>query len=129
MLAIRKTVPSFSVNDTSAAKEFYGGVLGFAVHDGPMGTLDVRVPGGFSALIYPKEDHRPADFTILNLMVDDVEAAVDSLNEQGVATAIYGDVPELNTDAKGVAHYEGHNMAWFRDPAGNVLSVMEVTAV
>ena len=78
--------------------------------------------------IYPKEDHTPATFTILNLVVDDIDAAVDELNAKGVATAIYDD-PQLPTDEKGVLRGRsadrGPDIAWFRDPAGNVLSVLQ----
>jgi hypothetical protein len=90
-----------------------------------MGFLDIRLPQGGSILVYAKPDHSPASFTILNFPVDDVEAAVDELNARGVVTKIYDD--ELGTDAKGIAHGgpgRGPDIAWFRDPAGNVLSVL-----
>jgi predicted enzyme related to lactoylglutathione lyase len=118
----------FSVDDIPAAKAFYGETLGLRISDGPMGNLDLELPAGGHVFIYPKADHVPASFTILNLVVDDIDAAVDDLNARGVATAIYDD-PELPTDDKGVlrgrAADRGPDIAWFRDPAGNVLSVLQ----
>ncbi|HEV7812822.1 MAG TPA: VOC family protein [Leifsonia sp.] len=118
----------FSVNDIPAAKAFYLETLGLDVSDGPMGNLDLRLPAGGHVFIYPKENHEPASFTILNLVVDDIDAAVDELNAKGVKTAIYDD-PNLPTDEKGIlrgkAANQGPDIAWFRDPAGNVLSVLQ----
>jgi len=118
----------FSVNDIPAAKAFYGDTLGLNVSDGPMGNLDLELPSGGHVFIYPKPDHTPASFTILNLVVEDIDAAVDELNAKGVVTAIYDD-PELPTDEKGVlrgrAADRGPDIAWFRDPAGNVVSVLQ----
>ncbi|WP_431218254.1 VOC family protein [Leifsonia xyli] len=118
----------FSVDDIPAAKSFYGDTLGLHVSDGDMGNLDLELPSGGHVFIYPKPDHTPASFTILNLVVGDIDAAVDELNAKGVATAIYDD-PNLPTDEKGVlrgrAAGQGPDIAWFRDPAGNVLSVLQ----
>jgi catechol 2,3-dioxygenase-like lactoylglutathione lyase family enzyme len=118
----------FSVSDIPAAKAFYRETLGLDVSDGPMGNLDLQLPAGGHVFIYPKEDHEPASFTILNLVVDDIDAAVDELNAKGVKTAIYED-PNLPTDEKGIlrgkAANQGPDIAWFRDPAGNVLSVLQ----
>ncbi|MFP3465722.1 VOC family protein [Leifsonia sp. SIMBA_070] len=118
----------FSVDDIPAAKAFYGDTLGLSVSDGSMGNLDLELPTGGHVFIYPKPDHEPASFTILNLVVADIDAAVDELNAAGVATAIYDD-PNLPTDEKGVlrgrAANRGPDIAWFRDPAGNVLSVLQ----
>ncbi|GAA1445266.1 VOC family protein [Leifsonia poae] len=118
----------FSVTDIAAAKAFYGDTLGLAVTEGPMGNLDLALPGGSHVFIYPKPDHEPATFTILNLVVDDIDAAVADLNAAGVETNIY-DSPDLPTDDKGVLRGKQANMgpdiAWFRDPAGNVLSVLQ----
>lgn len=118
----------FSVDDIAAAKSFYGDTLGLAISDGPMGNLDLELPSGGHVFIYPKPDHTPATFTILNLVVEDIDAAVDDLNSRGVATAIYDD-PSLPTDGKGVlrgrAADRGPDIAWFRDPAGNVISVLQ----
>lgn len=118
----------FSVNDIPAAKAFYGDTLGLEVTDGPMGNLDLALPAGGHVFIYPKPDHTPASFTILNLVVADIDEAVDELNGKGVKTDIYDD-PDLPTDAKGIMRGKeadrGPNIAWFRDPAGNVISVLE----
>jgi predicted enzyme related to lactoylglutathione lyase len=114
----------FSVNDTAAAKEFYGGTLGLEVAEGPMGTLELSLPGGARVMMYPKPDHQPATFTVLNFAVEDVEAAVDQLNGRGVQTKIYND-PDLPTDDKGIMRGNGPDIAWFKDPAGNVLAVLK----
>jgi predicted enzyme related to lactoylglutathione lyase len=114
----------FSVNDTAAAKQFYGGTLGLEVSEGPMGTLELSLPGGAKVMMYPKPDHQPATFTILNFAVEDVEAAVDQLNGRGVQTKIYND-PDLPTDDKGIMRGNGPDIAWFKDPAGNVLAVLK----
>lgn len=116
----------FSVDDIDAARAFYGDTLGLEVTTNAMGFLDIRLPQGGSILVYAKPNHTPASFTILNFPVDDVEAAVDDLNARGVVTKIYAD-PDFGTDAKGIAHGtpgRGPDIAWFTDPAGNVLSVL-----
>jgi predicted enzyme related to lactoylglutathione lyase len=114
----------FSVNDTAAAKQFYNGTLGLDVADGPMGIVELSLPGGAKVIMYPKPDHQPATFTILNFAVEDVEAAVDELNDRGVQTKIY-DNPDLPTDDKGIMRGNGPDIAWFKDPAGNVLAVLK----
>lgn len=116
----------FSVDDIDAARSFYGETLGMDVSDNSMGFLEIHLSEGGTIFIYDKPDHTPASFTILNFPVDDVEAAVDELNARGVVTKIYTD-PDLGTDAKGISHGEpgeGPDIAWFRDPAGNVLAVL-----
>ncbi|QNE33897.1 VOC family protein [Leifsonia shinshuensis] len=117
----------FSVNDIDAARDFYRDALGLDVTEGPGGNLDIALPGGGHVFVYPKPDHTPASFTILNLAVDDIDAAVDDLNAKGVVTKIYDD-DDLHTDEKGVARgraaNRGPDIAWFRDPAGNVMSVL-----
>lgn len=115
---------SFSVNDLNRAKEFYGRTLGLPVdeHDG---LLTLHIPGGADVMVYPKADHMPATFTILNLPVASVEAAVDMLGTRGVHFEHY-DQPELKTDDKGICRAGGGPViAWFKDPAGNILSVLE----
>lgn len=124
MFTPNRAFSGFSVNDTAAAKRFYGETLGLQVADGPMGILDLTLPGGAKVIVYPKQDHAPASFTILNFAVDDVEAAVDELNGRGVQTKIYDD-PQLPTDAKGIMRGNGPDIAWFKDPAGNVLAVLK----
>lgn len=116
----------FSVDDIDAARSFYGDTLGLDVTTNAMGFLDIHLPDGGSILVYAKPNHEPASFTILNFPVDDVEAAVDDLNGRGVVTKIYDDA-EFATDAKGILHggpESGPDIAWFRDPAGNVLAVL-----
>jgi catechol 2,3-dioxygenase-like lactoylglutathione lyase family enzyme len=120
-----KAFSGFSVNDLQKAKEFYGQTLGLDVSEGPMGLLQLNIAGGTVILIYPKPNHTPATFTILNFPVDNAEAAVDELTKRGVRFEHY-DQPETKTDAKGIARGgEGPNIAWFKDPAGNILSVLE----
>lgn len=116
----------FSVDDIDAARTFYGDTLGLEVSTNAMGFLDIRLPQGGSVLVYAKPNLTPASFTILNFPVEDVEAAVDDLNARGVVTKIYTD-PDFGTDEKGIAHGapgRGPDIAWFTDPAGNVLSVL-----
>jgi catechol 2,3-dioxygenase-like lactoylglutathione lyase family enzyme len=116
----------FSVDSIDDARSFYRDTLGMDVTDNAMGFLDIALPQGGSILVYSKPNHTPASFTILNFPVDDVEAAVDDLNARGVVTKIYTD-PDFGTDAKGISHGgpgRGPDIAWFRDPAGNVLSVL-----
>ena len=124
MLKDNQTFSSFSSNDIPATKEFYAGVLGLDVED-VMGGLALHLGGGAQAFIYPKEDHAPASHTVLNFVVDDVDAAVDRLTEAGVRFEQYGG--ELQTDAKGIARGDGQapSIAWFKDPVGNTLSVLE----
>lgn len=115
----------FSVNDLAKAKEFYGQTLGLEVSELPEGLLALHIAGGAKIFIYPKDNHTPATFTILNFPVENVEQAVDDLTERGVRFEIYNQ-PELKTDKKGIARGdEGPTIAWFKDPAGNILSVLE----
>lgn len=113
----------FSVDDIDAARTFYRDVLGLQVTDNEMGFLNIALPAGGAVLVYDKPGHAPASFTILNLAVHDVESAVDELNARGVQTKIYPD-EQLPTDAKGIMRGNGPDIAWFTDPAGNVLSVL-----
>lgn len=124
MFTPKGSFSSFSVNDVAQAKEFYGRTLGLTVADGEMGTLEVTMPEGHKIFVYPKDNHEAATFTVLNLVVDDVDAAVDELNAAGVRTKIYDD-PNLPTDEKGIARGMGPGIAWFKDPAGNVISVIK----
>ncbi|AZH77309.1 glyoxalase [Microbacterium sp. Y-01] len=116
----------FSVDDIDAAKEFYGTTLGLEVEVNAMGFLDLKLPRGGSILVYAKPNHTPASFTILNFPVADVDAAVDELNDRGVQTKIYSD-DEFPSDSRGIVrgNGQGPDIAWFRDPAGNVLAVMQ----
>ncbi|KQR39409.1 MULTISPECIES: VOC family protein [Microbacterium] len=116
----------FSVDDIDAARSFYGDTLGLDVTTNAMGFLDISLPDGGSILVYAKPNHTPASFTILNFPVDDIDAAVDDLNGRGVVTKIYPD-SDFDTDDKGILRGgpdRGPDIAWFTDPAGNVLAVM-----
>jgi len=115
----------FSVDDIDAAREFYGTTLGLDVGINSMGFLDLRLPSGASILVYSKPNHEPASFTILNFPVADIDAAVNDLNARGVNTKIYSDA-EFPSDERGIVRggAQGPDIAWFRDPAGNVLAVM-----
>ncbi len=121
-----KPFPSFAVPDVDAAVRFYRDTLGMTVtvYEEMGGGFTITLPGGGHVFVYPKEDHEPAVFTILNFDVEDVEAAVDDLNARGVVTKIYTD-PDYGTDEKGISRgfQGGPDIAWFRDPAGNVIAV------
>ena len=122
MLGESKAFSTFAVPDVERAKEFYGETLGLRVRD-EMDGLVLDLAGGTTVFVYPKADHEPAVFTILNFPVPDVEAAVDRLTAAGVRFEQY---PELGTNEKGIAAIgEGPPIAWFKDPAGNILSVLE----
>jgi catechol 2,3-dioxygenase-like lactoylglutathione lyase family enzyme len=124
MLNVKKAFSSFLVNDIQKAREFYGKTLGLELSSGPEGTLVVPLSGGTKALMYPKPNHRPATFTVLNFPVDSVEKAVDELSQRGVRFEVYNE-PYLKTDARGISRGNGPTIAWFKDPAGNILSVLE----
>src|SRR3972149_7854727 len=118
-----KAFSGFSVDDLQKAQEFYSQTLGLEVSE-LNGLLELHLAGGTRVLVYPKPNHNPATFTILNFPVANVEQAVDELTSRGVRFEHY-DEDDLKTDEKGIARGEGPPMAWFRDPAGNILSVLE----
>jgi catechol 2,3-dioxygenase-like lactoylglutathione lyase family enzyme len=126
MLKGSKAFSSFSMADTGKTKAFYGETLGLEVTDLPEeGLLRMSLAGGTTVMIYPKPNHVPATFTVLNFPVDDVEAAVAELKRRGVRFEIY-DLPGLKTDERGISiGEEGPKIAWFKDPSGNILSVLE----
>ena len=124
MLNTNKAFSSFSVNDIQKAKEFYGKTLGVELSSGPEGTIELKLSAGAKALMYPKPNHQPATFTVLNFPVPSVEKAVDELNQRGVRFEVYNE-PNLKTDARGISRGNGPTIAWFKDPAGNILSVLE----
>ncbi len=113
----------FSVDDLEKAKEFYGQTLGLDVTEAN-GLLQLHIAGGMTILVYPKDNHVPATFTILNFPVADIEQAVDDLTARGVQFEHYN-TGDLVTDEKGIARGGGPSIAWFTDPAGNILSVLE----
>jgi catechol 2,3-dioxygenase-like lactoylglutathione lyase family enzyme len=122
MLRDNHSFSSFSVKDLQQAKEFYGEKLGLEVTMTPEG-LDLRLAGGGHVFIYPKPNHEPASFTVLNFIVDDIDQTVDQLNKLGVRFEHYeGDI---KTDEKGIHRNAGPKIAWFKDPAGNILSVLQ----
>lgn len=122
MLGKSNAFSGFSVDDLQKAKKFYGETLGLDVVE-EHGFLTLRFAGGATVLIYPKRNHKPATYTTLNFPVDDVDAAVDELNRRGVRFETYSQ-PDLKTDAKGISREGGPTIAWFKDPAGNILSVL-----
>jgi len=126
MLKVLNVFPSFSVPDVDAARRFYGDTLGLEVKDAVMGNLEIVLPGGAHVTAYPKPNHQPATFTILNLIVPDVDSAVDELAAAGIDMEHY-DMPGLKTDERGIASGRGPDIAWFKDPFGNVLSVIAAT--
>jgi catechol 2,3-dioxygenase-like lactoylglutathione lyase family enzyme len=118
-----KAFSGFSVNDIQKAKEFYGQTLGLEVSEA-YGLVTLHIAGGTNILMYPKENHTPATFTILNFPVANIEQAVDELARRGVHFESYND-GDLVTDEKGIFRGGGPKIAWFKDPAGNILSVLE----
>ena len=122
MLKDSRAFSGYSVNDMEKAKEFYGGTLGLEVSDEPAG-LALRIPGRTPVFIYPKDNHVPATFTVLNFPVEDIDEAVERLTEAGVTFERYDGFEQ---DEKGIARgSEGPAIAWFKDPAGNILSVLQ----
>jgi predicted enzyme related to lactoylglutathione lyase len=118
---------SFAVKDIEPARQFYGTTLGLDVRDvEDMGILEIRSPDNARVMVYPKPDHQPANFTVLNMRVNDIDEAVDALTAVGVKFERY-DTSDIKTDAKGVVRgdKQGPSIAWFRDPAGNIVSVLQ----
>jgi predicted enzyme related to lactoylglutathione lyase len=111
----------FAVDDLDAARSFYGDTLGLRIEDGPMGVLSLQLAGDRPTMIYPKPDFVPATYTILNFDVEDVDAAVDELNSRGVEMERY---EGFDQDEKGISRGQGPEIAWFKDPAGNILAVL-----
>lgn len=118
-----KAFSGFSVDDVPRAREFYGETLGLRVTE-DNGLLTLHIAGDRPTLVYPKPDHTPASFTILNFPVDDVAATVEELARRGVRFERY-EGTEIETDEKGIFRGAGPLIAWFKDPAGNVLSVIQ----
>lgn len=125
MFRTAQSFSSFAVDDIAAARKFYEKTLGLdvsAATPDPHGPLWLEVGGERGVLVYPKPEHVPASFTVLNLAVDDVDRVVDELDARGVTTERYDG---YETDAKGIYRGAGHSIAWFKDPAGNGLCVVE----
>lgn len=121
MLGESKAFGSFPVDDLARARSFYGEMLGLTVSEQP-GPLWLQIAGDQTVLLYPKPDHTPASFTVLNFPVDDIGEAVEGLSARGVQTERFED---FEVDERGIYRSEGHSIAWFKDPAGNILSVFE----
>jgi len=125
MLQNSRTFSGFSVDDIAAAQNFYGNVLGLQVN-AANGMLELRTPGDRNTLVYPRPNHVPAEYTVLNFPVPDIDATIDALAAKGVPMIRYKKMPQ---DDKGVmrgrAAGAGPDIAWFTDPAGNVLSVLQ----
>lgn len=119
-----KAFSGFSVNDLAAAKAFYGQTLGLDVEDAPAGLI-LKIAGSNGTLIYPKDDHTPATYTILNFPVEDIDQAVEALTGKGVMFEHYDNLTDARGIARGLATGQGPNIAWFKDPAGNILSVLQ----
>ncbi|GAA4318674.1 VOC family protein [Mucilaginibacter gynuensis] len=123
-----KAFSGFSVNDIPKAKEFYQDTLGLDVETIMEHLIQLNIAGSNPVMIYPKPNHEPATFTILNFPVENIDEAVDELTKRGVKFEHY-DMPDLKTDEKGIcrANGMGPDIAWFKDPAGNILSVLVPT--
>jgi len=119
-----KAFSGFSVNNIQKAKEFYSKTLGVDVKDNPMGLIELHITGNNPIIVYPKPNHEPATYTILNFPVDDIDKAVDELTSKGIVFEQYEG--EIKTDVKGISRNpQGPKIAWFKDPAGNILSVLQ----
>lgn len=120
-----KAFSGFSVNDIAKAKEFYANILGLEVTEAH-GMVTLHIAGGAEIIIYPKPNHTPATFTILNFSVADINTTVDELSSKGVIFEKYDDMHQDEKNiARGIANHQGPDIAWFKDPAGNILSVLE----
>lgn len=114
----------FSTNDIAKAKEFYGHTLGLDITEAH-GMLTLHLATGGRVLIYAKDDHTPATYTVLNFLVDDIEQAVDELTSKGIPLEHYDNMTDQKGIARGISSHRGPDIAWFKDPAGNVLSVLQ----
>lgn len=124
MLTDSPAFGGFSVHDGDAARRFYADTLGLRTEDGDWGMFTLRLAGDRDTLVYPSPTHAPASYTVLNFPVPDIEAAVDEPTSRGVVFERY-DGPQMSTDDRGINRSGGPLIAWFKDPSGNVLSVIE----
>lgn len=122
MLKETKAFSSFSVDDLAIAKDFYENSLDLKVVEKKGMGLELHIPGSMPVFVYPKDNHEPATFTVLNFMVQDIDKAVDALTQEGVAFEHYED---MKTDEKGISRQDTMSIAWFKDPAGNIISMIE----
>ncbi|PTR00026.1 putative lactoylglutathione lyase [Mucilaginibacter yixingensis] len=123
MILYEQAFAGFAVKDIEAAKQFYTDKLGISIDSGPEGTLSLKF-GNNTVLVYPKPDHVPAVFTVLNLPVDNIDTAVDELTAKGVKFEHY-DLGSASTDERGIFRAGGPLIAWFKDPSGNIFSVLQ----
>lgn len=128
MLKDSKAFSGYSVKDVKKAREFYEGVLGLKVSEEEGMGLDLQLDGGRHVFLYPKDDHKPATYTVLNFQVDDIDKVVHGLTKKGVEFIKYDDIDYIKQDSKGIARSDdparGPSIAWFEDPFGNILSVL-----
>ena len=122
MFSAESVFSSYAAKDLDAERAFYENVLGLEVTTNAMGFIDLHLPNGVSVLVYEKPDHTPAGFTVLNFLVDDVDAAVADLVGRGVTMERYSDLPQ---DSTGVMRGNGPDIAWLADPAGNVIALIK----
>jgi predicted enzyme related to lactoylglutathione lyase len=122
MLKISEAFGGFSVDDLAVAKKFYGETLGVPLEEIPAG---LRLKIGNGILVYPKSDHVPATYTRLNFPVDDIEQAVADLEKKGIKFELYPGITDHTGIARGIEAGRGPDIAWFKDPAGNILSVLK----
>jgi catechol 2,3-dioxygenase-like lactoylglutathione lyase family enzyme len=127
MLENSPAFSGFSVDDPARARTFYGETLGLPTEEQDHGMFTLKLAGGHDVLVYPSPMHTPGSYTVLNFPVDDIERAVDGLTARGVSFEKY-DGSEMSTDEKGIMRQGGPLIAWFKDPAGNTLSVLEQPA-
>ena len=121
----KQAFSGFSVDNLAKAREFYAGSLGLTVNDAG-GGLSLQLPGGGTVFVYPKDDHQPATFTILNFEVEDIDEAVDELMNRGVQFERYEGLPvDEKGILRGISQNRGPDIAWFKDPAGNILAVLK----
>ena len=126
MLKMKDAFSTIAVPDLDVARDFYGNKLGIDVRTEPeMGMLELHVGGGAPVTVYPKPDHKPAVFTVLNFVVDDIDAAVSQLNDAGITMQRYDVDGGMDADERGIYRGQGPAIAWFTDPAGNILSVIQ----
>lgn len=127
MIKTKAAFSGFSVDDLGKAKKFYTDIVGLKLEDERMG-LDFKLPGGGSLFIYDKDTHKPASFTVLNFVVDDIDETVDALKSKGVKFEQYNDFGQDEKGiARGIAANKGPDIAWFKDPAGNILAVLQIS--
>jgi catechol-2,3-dioxygenase len=125
MIKINRVFTSYSVKDLGEAKKFYQQTLGLNVSENPMGILELNVNNGNQVWLYPKPDHQPATYTVLNFIVDDLDETVAKLNESGIKLEQYH-TQYIQTDERGVfSDEQGPRIGWFKDPSGNIVSVID----